>query len=87
MARTTGPILAIGGITMVNQSLIHGEPIDIRVPVATAVAAGIFALAEHGWEDGAVALSWVALVTVLFARLDPKIPAPAESFQAWWAKR
>lgn len=86
MARTTGPILAIGAITLANQSVIHDEPIDIRVPVATAVAAGIFALAERGWEDGAVALSWLALVTVLFARLDPKVPAPAESFQAWFKR-
>jgi hypothetical protein len=84
MARTTGPILAIGAITMINQNIVHDHPIDIRVPVATAVAAGIFALTEHGWEDGAVALSWVALVTVLFARLDKSVPAPAESFLSWW---
>lgn len=82
--RTTGPILAIGAITLANQSLIHGAPIDVRVPVGTAVAAGLFGLVEHGWEDGAVALAWVALVTVLFARVQPEVPAPAESFLSWW---
>lgn len=84
MARTTGPILAIGGITLVNGSIVHERPLDVRVPVATAVAAGMFALFERGWQDGAVALSWVALITVLFARLDPAVPAPAESFLSWW---
>lgn len=87
MAGSTGPILAIGAITMGNQSIVHGKPIDIRVPVGTAVAAGMFALAERGWEKGAVALSWVALVTVLFTRLDPTIPSPSESFLGWWNQK
>jgi hypothetical protein len=79
MAETTGIILAIGGITMVNQSLINNQPLDLRVPVATGIAAGCFALAEKGWKDGAVALAWLGLVTILFARVDPKVPTPVES--------
>ena len=84
VAKSTGPILAIGAVTVVNQSLVHDRPLDIRVPVATAVAAGMFALFERGWERGAVTLSWMALVTVLIARTDPHVPSPTESFLGWW---
>jgi hypothetical protein len=84
MARTVGPILAIGAITVANQSIVNDAPIQWRVPVATAIAAGIFALAEKAWEEGAVALAYLALVSVLFVRLDPATPAPVESFVTWW---
>lgn len=86
MAKTTGPILAIGGITLANKSVLHAEPFDWRIAIATGVSAGMFALLEKGWEKGAVALSWLALVTVLFVRLDPKTPAPMESFNSWLTK-
>lgn len=84
MSRTTGPILAIGAITVVNRNVVNGQPFDWRVPIATGIAAGAFALAERAWERGAVALSYLALITVLFARVNPKEPAPAESFLKWW---
>jgi hypothetical protein len=83
MARSTGPILAIGAITIVNNSIVNGRPMDWRVPVMTAVAAGAFSLAERGWEQGVVALSYVALVTVLLTRLTPGVPSPTESFLKW----
>lgn len=84
MARTVGPILVIGAITVANESIVNDKPINWRVPVATAIAAAAFSLAEKAWEDGAVALAYLALVSVLFVRLDPKVPAPVESFAAWW---
>jgi hypothetical protein len=84
MSRSIGPILATGAITVANASIVNGRPIDLRVVAATGLAAGAFALAERGWEDGAVALAWVALVTVLFTRLQPGVPSPAESFVKWW---
>lgn len=83
MARSTGPILAVGAITLGNASIVNGKPVDLRIPVGTAIAAGIFALAEKGWERGAVALSYAALVTVLFVRLQPGVPSPVESFNKW----
>lgn len=58
---------------------LDGKPPDIRVVVATGVAAGMFALAERGWAEGAVALAWSALVSVLFVRLGDG-PAPVEVF-------
>lgn len=84
MAATTGPILAIGAITMINQNVFNNEPVNWRIPVATGIAASLFGLLEKGWADGAKMLAWSALVTICFARLDPKVPSPAESALAWW---
>ena len=82
--RTTGPILAIGAITVANASVINSQPVNWRVPIGTGIAVGLFSLAEHGWPDGAVALAWSALITVLFVRLQTNVPSPAESFAKWW---
>lgn len=81
MARSTGPILAVGAITLANQSLLakKQQPIDFRIPVATAIAAGGLALLERLSEGLAVGIAYVALVAVLFARLDKKAGAPAEN--------
>lgn len=84
MAKSTGVILAVGGITFANETLIGSKPLNWRIPVGTAIAAGAFALVEKGWEDGAVALAYLALVTVLFVRSDPRVPAPVESFNKWF---
>jgi hypothetical protein len=81
MARSTGPILAVGAITLANQSLLakNQQPIDWKIPLGTAVAAGGLALLERVSESLAVGLAWVALVTVLLVRIDPKAGAPAEN--------
>jgi uncharacterized membrane protein YjjP (DUF1212 family) len=81
MAKSTGPILAIGGITLANKSLLKDppDPFDWRIVIATGVSAGMFALLEKGWERGAVAIAYLALVTILFVRVDPKTPAPVEN--------
>ncbi len=84
MAATTGPILAIGAITMANQSVFNNKPVDWRVPVATGVAAAMFSLAERAWPQGARMLAWAALVSVLLTRLDPAVPSPVESALTWW---
>lgn len=87
MAKSTGPILAIGAITMVNNSIFHSEPVDLRVPIAAGIAAGVFALVEQGWEKGAVFISYLALLTVLLTRTSPNVPSPTESFVDWWDKK
>lgn len=84
--RTTGPILAIGGITLANNTLLHGQPINYRIPIATGIAAGAFALAEKAYEPLAVGLAWVALVAVLFVRMTPNVPSPVESLNTWWTQ-
>lgn len=85
--RTTGPILAVGGITLANSTLFHGKPIEWKVPIATGIAAGAFALAERAWPEGAVALAWLALVAILITRIDPRVPAPVETLSTWWQKQ
>jgi hypothetical protein len=84
MARSTGPILAVGAITIANESVIHEQPVNLRIVAATVLAAGAFALAERGWEQGTVALAWLSLVAVCLTRIDPAVPAPVESFAQWW---
>lgn len=84
MARSTGPILAIGGITIANQTLLNGQPLNWRVVVATGGAAALFALVEQAMPEVAVGLAYIGLITILFARVDPKVPSPAESALSWW---
>lgn len=81
---TTGPILAVGGITMFNQTILNNKPIDWRVPVATGFLAGGFSLLEKGNSSFATGLAWIALLTVLLARVDPKTPSPAETLLKFW---
>lgn len=85
--KTTGPVLAIGGITLANRVVFHDQPMDWRIPIATGITAIGFALAEKAWEKGAVALAWLALISVLFSRIDPGVPAPIETVNDWYRKR
>lgn len=84
MAQTTGPVLAIGGITIFNQTILNGRPIDWRVPIATGFLAGGFALLEKGNAQMAKGIAWIALLTVLLARVDPRTPAPVETLLKFW---
>lgn len=84
MARSTGPILAMGAITLANASLVHGKPVDWRIPVATGITAGIFALAESAIPDIVTGVAWLALFSVLFVRIQPDVPTPSETFLAYW---
>lgn len=86
MAASTGPVLAVGAITLANRSVFHGLPVDWKIPVATAVAAGLFALAERAVGQVATGLAWLALAAVVLTRVDPKVPSPAESALAWFNK-
>ncbi|WP_301177234.1 hypothetical protein [Actinomadura geliboluensis] len=83
MARTTGPVLAIGGITFVNKLIQTGD-VDIRVPVGTGIAAVLFSLAERVSERLAVGIAWIALTAVCLTRVDPKVPSPAETLLKYW---
>jgi hypothetical protein len=81
--RSTGPLLAVGAVTVANQSIIGNDPIDWKVPIATGVAIGAFALLEKALPELAVGLSWLALVSVLFVRINGK-PSPTENLLKWW---
>jgi hypothetical protein len=82
--KTTGPVLAIGAITLANNVLFNDKDFDWRVPIATGIATAAFALAEKAWPQGATALAWMALVTILITRVDPKVPSPVETLNNWW---
>lgn len=89
MSRTTGPVVAMGAITFANQAVLGDAPDDlklgVRVAVGTAIVAGGLNVAERVSERGAVALAWLALGTVLLARINDQ-PSPAERTLAWWNK-
>lgn len=86
MSKTTGIVLAIGGITIANQTVFHDEPMNWRIPVATGLAAAGFSLAERAWPQGAQILAWTALLTILLTRTNPNVPSPTESALDWWNK-
>lgn len=79
MARSTGPMLAVGAVTMFNETVVNGEPIDWRIPVATGIAAVGLALVERLSEQLAVGVAYIALATILLARVKPGVPSPTES--------
>lgn len=87
MAESTGPILAIGALTVANRVIFNDEPMDWRVPIGTAIAAVLFSGAERAVGRTAVYVAYLALVTVVFARVDPKVPSPAESALRWFEER
>jgi hypothetical protein len=85
MARSTGPVLALGAITLGNNVILHGKDVagQARVVVGTTILAAGLALIEHASEGLAVGLAWLALVSVLFVRITPGVPAPIESLATW----
>lgn len=84
VSKTTGPVLAIGAITVANNVVFHDQPMDWRVPIATGFLAIAFSLGERVWPQGAEILAWTGLLTVLLARTNPKVPSPVESAVAWY---
>lgn len=88
MARSTGIILVVGGITMANELVFapiaehKSIALDMasawRIPVATLVAAAALGGLEQLSPPLAVGIAYISLITVLFARLG-KAPAPVEN--------
>ncbi|MYS19158.1 hypothetical protein GA0115240_10589 [Streptomyces sp. DvalAA-14] len=84
MSATTGPVLAMGLITIANQTVFHGKPLDWRVPIATGLLAVAFSGFERVWMDGAKMLAYTGLVAVTLTRVQATVPSPAESAVSWW---
>ena len=85
MAQSTGPILAVGAITLANQVVFNGQPVNWRIPIATGIAAIAFSGAETLIGPAIPrGIALVALVAVVFTRTNPKIKSPAESALDWW---
>jgi len=88
MAASTGPILAVGAITVANRTVFNGQPMDWRIPIATGLAALVFSGAETViGSDIPRGIALVALVAITLSRIDPTVPSPAESALAWWNKQ
>lgn len=84
MSKTTGPVLALGAITVVNDTVFNGKPMDWRIPIATGLLAIGFNLGEKAFPEGAHILAWTALLTTLVTRVQPSTPSPVESAVTWW---
>lgn len=85
MARTTGPILAIGAVTVGRDVLIDQKAPDWRVVGGTGIAAALFALGEKTPLSAFfVGTAWVALAVVTLSRVDPARPSPAEAVLKVW---
>lgn len=69
---------------MVNRSVFNDEPWDWRIPLATGISVGLFALLEKAMPTMAEALAWLAVVAVTISRVDSKVPAAAESALNWF---
>lgn len=78
MAKSTGPILAVGAISFTNDWVFNHQSPDFKILLATAVAAGGLALFEHVSVELSVGIAWIALVTVLLTRYKGK-PSPADN--------
>lgn len=85
-SRSLGPAIAITGVTLFNDVIVHGFDIqhEQRVVVAGIIVATSLALFEHVAPDVAVGIAWMGLIGVLLVRTDPKIPSPLESFASWY---
>jgi hypothetical protein len=83
VSQSTGPILAVGGITLANKTLLNNQPMDWRIVIATGLTAGMFSLADKAWPELSKGLAYLALISVLFVRLDKNTPAPVESLAKW----
>jgi len=93
MAASTGPVLAIGAITLVNNVVLNNGPAGqqqqlpaVRIAIATGIAALGLAFWENFMPRTATAVAWLALVTTLMVRIEPNTPAPLESLANWYGK-
>jgi hypothetical protein len=84
MASSTGPVLALGAITMINENVLHNQPVNWKIPVATGVLAGVMVLVERVSATLATGLVWIAVAAVMLTRVNPAVPSPTESFATWW---
>jgi hypothetical protein len=77
-------VLATGAMTLANESVFHGQPVNWRVPIASGFAAIGFTLVERAAPKAAVMMAWTGFLVVLITRVNPAVPSPAESALSWW---
>lgn len=77
MAGSTGPMLALTGISFGNEWLGNGH-LDLRILVGGAVATGGLALLSKASDSLATGIAWIAFITLMFTRLGGR-PSPADN--------
>lgn len=86
MARSTGVMLAVGAITLANEMVAAPvasggtikTDVNWRIVPATLIGAALLGGLEKISPKLAVGLAYIALITVLFARIG-RAPAPIEN--------
>jgi hypothetical protein len=81
MAKSTAPILLTGGMEFANEWL-NSSTFDVKVLLATGIAAGGLALIEQipGMAPIAAGIAWISFVTLMFTRVGGK-PSPIDTIQ------
>jgi len=88
-----GPVTAGVGLVVANEILVLDQPVIVggrwnpkvvRTAVAGILAGGGLSLMALALPRTAQLLSWTMLVGVIFVRVDPRTPSPAESILAWY---
>jgi hypothetical protein len=89
MAQSTGPVLAMVGVTLFNDIVVRGFDAqqEMRVVVAGGVVALGLGLLERASPNTAMGLAWLGLITVLLVRPAPGKDAPLESIANWYNKK
>jgi hypothetical protein len=78
MAKSTGPILAVGAISFGNEWLLNKQSPNFKILLGAGIAAVILAGIEKVSSGLAVGIAWIALVTVCLTETNGK-PSPAEN--------
>jgi hypothetical protein len=76
-------MLLVGGMEFANEWLAsNGSNLDIKVLLATGIAAGGLALVEQvpGMAPIATGIAWIAFVTLMFTRIGGK-PSPIDTIR------
>lgn len=95
MAKSTGPILAIGGVTLYYDQIVRDVGVSPLGPVVvgTGLAAVSFALLERINQPLAVGVAWVAFITSLmmprysYVRMNYSAPSVIEGMLSNWQSK
>ena len=83
MAQAGNIILAVGAMTVTNDVLFNKQPMNWKVPIATAIGALMFTGFQSAAGEPAVLLAWLALVGSLL--YTPKTGKPLAVNLSNWA--
>lgn len=81
MAESTGPMLAVTGVSFFNQWIGNGN-FEIKILVAGGIATMGLVLVEKipGASGIAVGIAWISFITLMFTRLGGK-PSPVDNLR------